>query len=55
MCFPLSLIPLTAAEGQMDCLLLLVNKKQSAEIIDSQDTQGQYVTYYFMLLFGIFD
>uniref|UniRef100_A0A672JHP8 Serine/threonine-protein phosphatase 6 regulatory ankyrin repeat subunit C-like n=1 Tax=Salarias fasciatus TaxID=181472 RepID=A0A672JHP8_SALFA len=30
-----------AAEGQMECLLLLVNMEQSADIIDSQDTQGQ--------------
>uniref|UniRef100_A0A665UFA6 Serine/threonine-protein phosphatase 6 regulatory ankyrin repeat subunit C-like n=1 Tax=Echeneis naucrates TaxID=173247 RepID=A0A665UFA6_ECHNA len=30
-----------AAEGQMDCLLLLVNKEQSADVIDSPDTQGQ--------------
>ncbi|KAM7422340.1 hypothetical protein PAMA_010414 [Pampus argenteus] len=30
-----------AAEGQMDCLLLLVNGEQSADIIDSPDTQGQ--------------
>lgn len=30
-----------AADGQMDCLLLLVNKEQSADIIDSPDTQGQ--------------
>uniref|UniRef100_A0A671YIK4 Ankyrin repeat domain 52 n=1 Tax=Sparus aurata TaxID=8175 RepID=A0A671YIK4_SPAAU len=30
-----------AAEGQMDCLLLLVNREQSADIIDSPDTQGQ--------------
>lgn len=29
-----------AAEGQMDCLLLLVNREQSADIIDSPDTQG---------------
>uniref|UniRef100_A0A671YFD0 Ankyrin repeat domain 52 n=1 Tax=Sparus aurata TaxID=8175 RepID=A0A671YFD0_SPAAU len=27
--------------GQMDCLLLLVNREQSADIIDSPDTQGQ--------------
>uniref|UniRef100_A0A8C9X2X4 Ankyrin repeat domain 52 n=1 Tax=Sander lucioperca TaxID=283035 RepID=A0A8C9X2X4_SANLU len=27
--------------GQMDCLLLLVNGEQSADIIDSPDTQGQ--------------
>ncbi|MEQ2230180.1 hypothetical protein ILYODFUR_026573, partial [Ilyodon furcidens] len=30
-----------AAEGQVDCLLLLVNREQSASIIDCQDTQGQ--------------
>ncbi|XP_029287338.1 LOW QUALITY PROTEIN: serine/threonine-protein phosphatase 6 regulatory ankyrin repeat subunit C [Cottoperca gobio] len=30
-----------AAEGQMDCLLLLVNGEQSADVIDSPDTQGQ--------------
>lgn len=30
-----------AAEGQMGCLLLLVNGEQSANIIDSLDTQGQ--------------
>ncbi|XP_047439714.1 serine/threonine-protein phosphatase 6 regulatory ankyrin repeat subunit C-like [Mugil cephalus] len=30
-----------AAEGQVDCLLLLVNGEQSADIIDSPDTQGQ--------------
>uniref|UniRef100_A0A671YLX3 Ankyrin repeat domain 52 n=1 Tax=Sparus aurata TaxID=8175 RepID=A0A671YLX3_SPAAU len=29
------------AAGQMDCLLLLVNREQSADIIDSPDTQGQ--------------
>lgn len=30
-----------AAEGQVDCILLLVNMEQSADIIDSPDTQGQ--------------
>lgn len=30
-----------AAEGQIDCLLLLVNMEQSADIIDNPDTQGQ--------------
>ncbi|XP_035811712.1 serine/threonine-protein phosphatase 6 regulatory ankyrin repeat subunit C-like isoform X2 [Amphiprion ocellaris] len=30
-----------AAEGQVDCLLLLVNREQSADVIDSQDTRGQ--------------
>uniref|UniRef100_A0A8C2ZX97 Ankyrin repeat domain 52 n=1 Tax=Cyclopterus lumpus TaxID=8103 RepID=A0A8C2ZX97_CYCLU len=29
------------AQGQMDCLLLLVSGEQSADIIDSPDTQGQ--------------
>lgn len=33
-----------AAEGHMDCLLLLVNEEQSAEVIDSPDTQGKWVT-----------
>uniref|UniRef100_A0A8C5HQA6 Serine/threonine-protein phosphatase 6 regulatory ankyrin repeat subunit C-like n=1 Tax=Gouania willdenowi TaxID=441366 RepID=A0A8C5HQA6_GOUWI len=30
-----------AAEGQVDCLLLLVNMEQSADILDCQDTSGQ--------------
>ncbi|KAM6928312.1 serine/threonine-protein phosphatase 6 regulatory ankyrin repeat subunit C-like [Xenentodon cancila] len=30
-----------AAEGQVDCLLLLVNREHSADMIDSQDAQGQ--------------
>lgn len=30
-----------AAEGQMDCLLLLVNQEHSADIFDSLDTEGQ--------------
>uniref|UniRef100_H3BVT9 Ankyrin repeat domain 52 n=1 Tax=Tetraodon nigroviridis TaxID=99883 RepID=H3BVT9_TETNG len=30
-----------AAEGQMDCLLLLVNQEHSADIIDCPDTKGQ--------------
>ncbi|KAM8917822.1 serine/threonine-protein phosphatase 6 regulatory ankyrin repeat subunit C isoform 2-T2 [Spinachia spinachia] len=30
-----------AAEGQIDCLLLLVSGEQSADIINSPDTQGQ--------------
>uniref|UniRef100_A0AAQ4NW16 Ankyrin repeat domain 52 n=1 Tax=Gasterosteus aculeatus aculeatus TaxID=481459 RepID=A0AAQ4NW16_GASAC len=30
-----------AAEGQIDCLLLLVSGEQSSDIIDSPDTQGQ--------------
>uniref|UniRef100_UPI003AAD9DCE serine/threonine-protein phosphatase 6 regulatory ankyrin repeat subunit C isoform X1 n=2 Tax=Centroberyx gerrardi TaxID=166262 RepID=UPI003AAD9DCE len=30
-----------AAEGQMDCLLILVNKEETADIIDSIDEQGQ--------------
>uniref|UniRef100_A0A668AB57 Ankyrin repeat domain 52 n=1 Tax=Myripristis murdjan TaxID=586833 RepID=A0A668AB57_9TELE len=30
-----------AAEGQMDCLLILVNRKEMADIIDSTDDQGQ--------------
>lgn len=32
-----------AAEGQMDCLLLLVNQEHSADIFDSLDTEGQWV------------
>uniref|UniRef100_A0A3Q2ZKB9 Ankyrin repeat domain 52 n=1 Tax=Hippocampus comes TaxID=109280 RepID=A0A3Q2ZKB9_HIPCM len=32
---------LAAIEGHVDCLLLLVNREHSADIIDSQDTQGQ--------------
>lgn len=36
-----------AAEGQMDCVLLLVNMEHSADIIDSPDTQGQWVTSLF--------
>lgn len=39
--FLLLFFPCAAAEGQMDCLLLLVNREQSADIIDSPDTQGQ--------------
>ncbi|KAM4613834.1 serine/threonine-protein phosphatase 6 regulatory ankyrin repeat subunit C [Polymixia lowei] len=30
-----------AAEGQMDCLLILVNRKETADVIDSADVQGQ--------------
>lgn len=30
-----------AIEGHVDCLLLLVNRERSADIIDSQDTRGQ--------------
>ncbi|XP_078803735.1 serine/threonine-protein phosphatase 6 regulatory ankyrin repeat subunit C isoform X2 [Oryzias latipes] len=30
-----------AAEGQVDCLLLLVNCKQNVDVVDSQDTQGR--------------
>lgn len=36
-----SFYPCTAAEGQMDSLLLLVNQEHSADIIDSPDTKGQ--------------
>lgn len=35
------LLPCVAAEGQMDCVLQLVNMKHSSDIIDSPDTQGQ--------------
>lgn len=44
-----------AAEGQMDCLLLLVNREQSADIIDSPDTQGQWVTEILILSFVVND
>lgn len=30
-----------AAEGQMDCVLQLVNMEHSSDIIDSLDTHGQ--------------
>lgn len=39
-CFFL-LMRCVAAEGQMDCVLLLVNMEHSPDIIDSPDTQGQ--------------
>lgn len=39
--FPFTLFSCAAAEGQMDCLLLLVNREQSADVIDSPDIQGQ--------------
>lgn len=38
-CYPFT--PCAAAEGQMDCLLLLVNQDHSVDIIDSPDTKGQ--------------
>lgn len=37
----LSFFTQSAAEGRVDCLLLLVNREQIAGIIDCQDTQGQ--------------
>lgn len=39
--FPPACLHCAAAEGQMDCLLLLVNGEQNADVIDSPDTQGQ--------------
>lgn len=39
----------------MDCLLLLVNREQSADIIDSPDTQGQWVTEILILSFVVND
>lgn len=40
-CFCYVFCPCAAAEGQVECVLLLVNREQSADIIDSPDTQGQ--------------
>lgn len=41
--------PFPAAEGQVDCVLLLVNREDSAEITDSPDSHGRWVKTYFLL------
>ena len=48
------LFPHAAAEGQVDCLLLLVNREQSADIIDCQDAKGMWVIIYFIIWFDLF-